>query len=372
MGAEAFVRNLASTFDVTINGDRPWDLQVHDPRFYRRVAAGGSLALGEAYMECWWDCDDLGEFFHRLFLAGAENSDPGRWRLRLMGLTARLRNLQSRQRAPHVAEAHYNRTIEAYRNMSDKWITLSCGYWKDATDLDQAQDHKLDLVCRKIGVKPGDHVLDIGCGFGSFARFAAGRYGCAVTGINLSTEQIQVARELAAGLPVTIVQCDYRETHRYLGERPFDRIVSIGMFEHVGYKNFRAYMEAAHRCLADGGLFLLHTIGSNVSQFYNDPWYDKYIFPNGMLPSIQQIAGAIEGLFVMEDWHNFGPDYALTHQAWYERFDRSWEGSKRDPFYRMWKYFLLSSVGGFKARHKQLWQIVLSKGGVRPRYDRVS
>jgi cyclopropane-fatty-acyl-phospholipid synthase len=372
MDAEKFVRNLASTFGVEINGQRPWDIQVHDARFYRRVLADGSLGLGESYMAGWWDCNDLGDFFYRLFLAGVDARDPARFRLRLMGLMARLRNLQSRQRAPHVAEAHYNKTIAAYRNMSDKWITLSCGYWKDARDLDEAQDRKLDLVCRKIGLARGERVLDIGCGFGSFARFAAERYGCAVTGINLSSEQIRVARELARGLPVEIVQCDYRETHRYRGDRPFDKIVSIGMFEHVGYKNIRPYMEAAHHCLADGGLFLLHTIGSNVSQHYNDPWYDKYIFPNGMLPSIQQIAAAIEGLFVMEDWHNFGPDYARTHQAWYERFDRSWEGPKSDPFYRMWKYFLLSSVGGFKARHKQLWQIVLSKGGVQPRYERVT
>ena len=372
MRTEQSVRNLASMFGVEIDGPQPWDIQVRDPRFYRRVLADGSLGLGESYMAGWWECQDLAEFFYRLFRNGVENRDPARWRLRLMQLAAQLRNLQSQQRASQVAEAHYDQTIAAYRNMSDKWITLSCGYWKNARDLDEAQEHKLDLVCKKIGLAADDRVLDIGCGFGSFARFAAERYGCAVTGINLSTEQIRVARELARGLPVEIVQCDYRETNRYLGDRPFDKIVSIGMFEHVGYKNFRAYMEAAHRCLADGGLFLLHTIGSNVSQTYNDPWYDKYIFPNGMLPSIRQIGGAIEGLFVMEDWHNFGPDYARTHQAWYERFDRSWAGSKHDPFYRMWTYFLLSSVGGFRARHKQLWQIVLSKGGVQPGYARVA
>ena len=372
MSAEGMVRSLAAEAGIEVGGRNPWDMQVHNPRFYRRVASGGSLALGESYMDGWWDCEDLGEFFHRIFQAGVEKRDPGRWRLMVMASAARLRNLQSLGRSPQVAEEHYNTTIAAYRNMSDKWITLSCGYWKDARNLDEAQEAKLDLVCRKIGISKGERVLDIGCGFGSFARFSAEKYGCAVTGINLSTEQIQIARELAADLPVEIVQADYRNTHLYLNGRPFDKIVSIGMFEHVGCRNFRDYFEAAHRCLADGGLFLLHTIGSNVSQFYNDPWYDKYIFPNGMLPSIQQIAEAIEGLFVMEDWHNFGPDYAKTHQAWYDRFDATWHGPKSDPFYRMWKYFLLSSVGGFKARHKQLWQIVLSKGGVRPRYERVT
>jgi cyclopropane-fatty-acyl-phospholipid synthase len=372
VNAEGTVRSLASKIGVEVGGPRPSDIQVHNPRFYGRVVADGSLGLGESYMEGWWDCQDLGEFFHRLFLAGVEERDPGRWRLMVMALMARMRNLQSRRRSPQVVQAHYDTTVAPYRNMSDKWITLSCGYWKDARNLDEAQEAKLELVCRKIGLSNGDRILDIGCGFGSFARFAAERYGCSVTGINLSAEQIRVARELAGHLPVQIVQCDYRNTDQYLGDRPFDKIVSIGMFEHVGYKNFRAYFEVAHRCLADDGLFLLHTIGSNVSQYYNDPWYDKYIFPNGMLPSIRQIGGAIEGLFVMEDWHNFGVDYALTHQAWYERFDATWQGSKSDPFYRMWKYFLLSSVGGFKARHKQLWQIVLSKGGGQPRYERVT
>jgi cyclopropane-fatty-acyl-phospholipid synthase len=370
MGAEETVRDLAAQMDIEISGDDPWDIQVHDDRFYRRVLADGSLGLGESYMEEWWDCEDLAEFFCRLFLNGIEQKVTAG--LLLPSLAARVLNLQSLRRSPQVARAHYDTTVEHYRSMSDPYITLSCGYWKDADDLDEAQEAKLDLVCRKIGISEADRVLDIGCGFGSFARFAAERYGCSVTGINLSAEQVRVARELADGLPVEIVRCDYRETDCYLGDRPFDKVVSIGMFEHVGHKNYRTYMESVHRVLADGGFFLLHTIGSNVSQAFNDPWYDRYIFPNGMLPSARQVSGAIEGLFVMEDWHNFGPDYARTHQAWYERFDRNWSGSKSDPFYRMWKYFLLSSVGGFKARHKQVWQIVLSKGGVRPRYEPVT
>ena len=241
-------------------------------------------------MEGWWDCQDLGEFFHKLFLAGVEERDPGRWRLAAMALMARIRNLQSRQRSSQVAQEHYDTTVAAYRNMSDKWITLSCGYWKDARNLDEAQEAKLDLVCQKIGLSKGERVLDIGCGFGSFARFAAERYGCSVTGINLSAEQIAVCRVLAGGLPVEIVQCDYRDTARSLGDRPFDKIVSIGMFEHVGYKNFRDYFAAAHRCLADRGLFLLHTIGSNVSQVPQRSLVDKYIFRTACCPPSRRLA----------------------------------------------------------------------------------
>jgi len=370
-GPEGAIRRLAAGLGIEIDGQRPFDIQVRDPRFYRRVLADGSLGLGESYMEGWWDCADLTELHRRILSHGT----PARLRrspaLLLAGLQARLFNRQSHHRSPIVAREHYDRTTEAYRCMTDKWITLSCGYWKRATTLDEAQEHKLDLICRKIRLLPTDRVLDIGCGFGSFARFAAERYGCTVVGINVSKEQVEAARELGRGLPIGIHQCDYRETDVFMSDGPFDKVVSAGMFEHVGYKNYRTYMDVAHRSLKEGGLFLLHTIGSNVSNLTNDPWFDKYIFPNGQLPSIRQIGETVEGLFVVEDWHNFGVDYTKTLRAWFERFDANWIGSRTDTFYRMWKYYLLSAAGAFAARDKQLWQIVLSKGGLDSGYQSI-
>jgi len=139
----------------------------------------------------------------------------------------------------------------------------------------------------------------------------------------------------------------------------------------VGWRNYRAYMTTVAEVLAPGGLFLLHTVGSNTSSRMNDPWFDRYIFPNGLLPSIAQIGASIEGLFVMEDWHNFGIDYDKTLLAWNANFDRNWPGSRTDRFYRMWRYYLLAAAGMFRSREKQLWQIVLSKGGTRGGYASV-
>jgi cyclopropane-fatty-acyl-phospholipid synthase len=356
---------------IAINGNAASDMKVHDQRFFERVLAYGSLGLGESYMEGWWDCEDLAQLHYLIARYDIHATWRPPWRLLLQAAKSRLFNLQSRRRSGIVANRHYDITIDLYRRMTDddEWLTLSCGYWKDARTLREAQKAKLDLICKKIALSPSDRVLDIGCGLGSFVRYAAGHYNCHVTGINVSAEQVKVARELCQGLPAVIHHCDYRQTDVFLGDRPFDKVVSAGMFEHVGLKNHRAYMNVVHASLKDGGCFLLHTIGSNVSSFENDLWFDKYIFPNALVPSLKQIVSAAEGVFVVEDCHNFGPDYARTLRSWFENFDNTWTASRDDAFYRMWKYFLLAGEGGFRARQKQLWQMVLSKGGLPEGYQ---
>jgi cyclopropane-fatty-acyl-phospholipid synthase len=268
-----------------------------------------------------------------------------------------------------VGEEHYDMGNELYKAMLDKRLTYTCGYWKNAKNLDEAQEAKLDLVCRKLNLKPGQRILDIGCGWGSFMKFAAEKYGVSCVGVTVSKEQIALGKELCKGLPVEFRLEDYRDVNEQ-----FDHVVSLGMFEHVGYKNYDEFMQVAHRCLKDGGLFLLHTFGNPVSEKAPDPWFHKYIFPNGMAPSIAQIGTAIEGKFIMEDWHNFGFDYSLTLKAWYDNFEAAWPSLKHlynDRFYRMWRYYLLSLSGNFGARGFQLWQIVLSKEGVKGGYTSV-
>lgn len=370
--ARELVTALAAQAGVTINGAGTCDLLVRDERFFERVARDGSLGLGESYMDGWWDTPDLAGLHHRIARArlGKAHESVG-WRLLARVLRARLLNLQSHRRAPIVAEQHYNQTERAYRCMTDSWITLSCGYWAHAGDLQSAQEAKLDLVCRKLGLGPGQHVLDVGCGFGAFARFAASRYGCRVTGINISRRQLEVARELAAGLPVDFVLCDYRDLPRQFPAGTFDRAASMGMFEHVGYRNFRVYMAIIGSMLKPDGLFLLHTVGSDVTVERNDPWFDRYIFMNGMLPSIAQLGSSFEELFTMEDWHNFGSDYSRTLLAWYEQFDARWPEPRDSSFYRMWKYYLLCSAGQFSSRRLQLWQLVLARQGVPGGYATV-
>jgi cyclopropane-fatty-acyl-phospholipid synthase len=246
--------------------------------------------------------------------------------------------------------------------MLDRRMIYSCGYWKDASTLDEAQEAKLDLACRKLGLEPGMRLLDIGCGWGGMAKFAAERYGVSVVGITVSREQAEYARKLCAGLPIEIQVEDY---HAHQGE--YDRIVSIGMFEHVGHRNYHTYFRTARRLLKPDGLFLLHTIGGNVSLTRTDPWIEKYIFPNGMIPSPRQITHAIERMFVIEDWHNFGADYDTTLMAWLANFERAWPQLKAtydERFHRMWRYYLMISAATFRTRSDQLFQLLLSPTGI--------
>ena len=354
---------------IEINGDKPWDIQVHDDRVYQRVLAEGSLGLGESYMDRWWDCEKLDEFFYRVLkgnLAEKVKSRGVLWNV----LKAGLINMQNKLRAFEVGERHYDIGNELFEHMLDRRMVYTCGYWRDADNLDDAQESKLELTCRKIGLKPEMKVLDIGCGWGSFAKYAAENYGVEVVGITISKEQVELGNELCRGLPVEIRLQDYRD----LKDERFDAIVSLGMFEHVGPKNYRTYMQKVSDCLKDNGLFLLHTIGSNVSNKIGDRWIDKYIFPNEVLPSARQITNASEKLFVLEDWHSFGADYDKTLIAWHDNFEKNWDKIKEsysERFKRMWDYYLLSCAGGFRAREHQLWQIVFSKNGVEGGYESV-
>jgi len=367
--AREFCEGLLKKADVMIGGTRPQDITVHDERLFNRVIRYGSVGLGEAYMDGWWDANQLDEFFNRVLTAHLNRDISVNLASFFTVAKAFFFNLQSSKRAFKVGEEHYDLGNDLYEAMLDKRMVYTCGYWKDAMTLDEAQEAKLDLVCKKIGLKAGDRILDIGCGWGSFAKYAAEKYGASVVGITISVEQAALARKRCAGLLVEIRVQDYREMHEQ-----FDHIVSLGMFEHVGYKNYRTYFEMANRCLKDRGLFLLHTIGYPSSQVIGEPWMEKYIFPGGMLPSVTQIGKATEGFFLVEDWHNFGTDYDKTLMEWFKNFDTAWHKLREkygDRFYRMWKYYLLCCAGSFRARDMQLWQIVLSKNGVPSGYTSV-
>lgn len=360
------IESMLDGTGIVIDGSEPWDIRVNDGRFFARVLSEGSLGLGESYMDGWWDCGRIDELVARILRQGIHTRLKPNLSLIKDAVHARLLNRQSKRRAFRIGEAHYDIGNDLYRAMLDRRMVYTCGYWKDARTLDEAQEAKLDLVCRKIGLKAGQRVLDIGCGWGSFAKFAAERYGAHVVGITVSKEQMKLGQELCEGLPVELRLQDYRDVNE-----PFDHIVSLGMAEHVGYKNYRRYFEVVRRCLKDDGLFLLHTIGFSVSGTGVDPWIDRYIFPDSMLPSAKQLAKAAEGLFVLEDWHSFGPDYDKTLMAWNANFEAHWDVLKDrydERFHRMWGYYLLSCAGAFRARLNQLWQIVYSKNGLAETY----
>lgn len=346
--------------NITINGQAPGDIQVKNPDFFKRVLQEGSLGLGESYMDGWWECDRLDIFFTRVLSAGLESKLPRHFKDILRVLAARLTNLQTPKRAWIVGKEHYDLGNDLFTQMLDPFMQYSCGYWQEATTLEQAQQDKLKMICEKLQLAPGMRLLDIGCGWGGLAEFAARNYGVSVTGVTISAEQQKLAQARCEGLNVTILLEDYRALHDQ-----FDRIVSVGMFEHVGPKNYATYFAVADRNLKPDGIFLLHTIGSNRTDNNVDPWINKYIFPNGCLPSVRQIANHSEPYFVMEDWHNFGADYDTTLMAWDQRFKASWHelsAHYSDRFKRMFTYYLNACAGAFRARDIQLWQVVFTRG----------
>lgn len=360
---------LLNQAGIEPGGHAPWDIQLNAFNVPERVFADANLGLGESYMDGDWNVEQLDEFFYRLLRAQLpEKIQPTR--MLLHALKVRLFNRQTAKRAWIVGKQHYDLGNDFYTAMLDKRLTYTCGYWKDATNLEQAQAAKLDLICRKLQLEPGMKVLDIGCGWGSFMSYAAEHYGVKCIGLTISKEQADWVNTVYSHLPIYARLQDYREI-----TEPFDAIVSVGMFEHVGQKNYKNFMQVAHRCLNDDGLFLLHTIGKNFRTGYTDPWIDKYIFPNGELPALSQISDAAESFFVVEDLHNFGADYDKTLMAWHANFEISWPdfAEQLGPrFYRMWRYYLLSCAGAFRARDLQLWQWVFSKHGVANGYQRIS
>ncbi len=359
--AETTVRDLLALAGVEVNGKHPWDVQVHNPALYSRVLSESSLGLGEAYMDGWWDCEAIDQLVYRVLMADINQKVKGDWRLAWRVLRGRILNDQTKARALEVGKEVYDLGNDLYCAFLDKRLNYTCGYWKTATTLDEAQEAKLELVCRKIGLKPGMTVLEFGCGWGSFAKYAAEKYAAHVTGVTISQEQLAFAQEVCRGLPVELRFQDYRDV-----EGQYDAIISIGMMEHVGYKNYRTYMQVVDRCLKENGVGLIHVIGNNQTTTTGEPWANKYIFPNGMLPSIAQIGAAFEPNFVMEDWHNFGPHYDKTLMAWYAKFEQAWPGLKEkygERFRRMWRFYLLNSAGAFRARGQQLWQIVFTRKG---------
>ncbi len=362
------VSELFTLADVRFNGTRPWDIQVHDDQAYRQILYSGSLGLGDAYMDGLWDAEQLDQTMEHLLTAELDKRIIGLAKLKFLleAFRHRFFNLQTFSRAFEVAERHYDIGNDVFEAMLDSSMSYSCAYWARADNLEQAQYDKLDMICRKLELKPGERLLEIGCGWGGLAKHAATHYGVEVLGVTVSVEQKKYAEMRCQGLPVDIRLLDYR-----LLQGCFDKIASVGMFEHVGPKNHAVYFQKAFDVLKDDGLFLLHTIGNYLTSSHTDPWIDRYIFPNGKVPSAVEITAALEDRFIVEDWHSFGQDYDRTLMAWWYNFDQAWPvlSKKYDErFYRMWKYYLMCCAGYFRSRQGQLWQLVLSKRSRRDTY----
>jgi len=344
---------------ITLDGKNPWDPKIHNSKLYSRVLTQGSLGLGEAYMQGWWDCEKVDELICKAMSSNIEEEIKSKSDFLKSWLLPKFINLQSKKRSFQVGEQHYNVGNKLYKYMLDDTMSYSCGYWKDATTLYEAQIAKLDIICKKLQLKPNESVLEIGCGWGSFAVYASKNYNVKVDGVTISSEQKKYIDENFKDLPIDVKLMDYRNI-----DKKYDKVVSIGMFEHVGEKNYKEYFKTAYKNMEDDGIFVLHTIGNDSPQKGTDPWINKYIFPNGQIPSLSQISKACEKYFVIEDVHNFGMDYDKTLMAWFENFDNSWDKIKDNyskEFYRMWSYYLKICAGAFRSRRLQLFQIVLRK-----------
>ena len=373
--AERVIRELLTAAGVEVGGVGPRDLRVHDRRFYDRVLSQGALGLGESYLDGWWDCDHIDQLVSRVLEDDVISKVARGWRTTATWLVAQVMNLQTIARSPQVAHVHYDLGNDFFAEMLGRTMMYSCAYWPAAGNLDDAQDAKLDLICRKLSIGPDDHILDIGCGWGGFARWAAVT-GARVTGVTVSAPQAAFARALCADLPVEIEVLDYRSP-ALRSRGPFTKIVSLGMFEHVGNKNYTTFMQTARDLLVPDGMMLLQTIGRSGWAEPYDAFSDRYLFPNSMLPSMAEISDAASRRFVIEDWHAFGGDYDPTLMAWHANYTRAAAANhpsvpKSERFRRMWHYYLLTYAGSFRARVRmQLWQVVLSKRGTRPGYRSV-
>jgi len=369
--AGQLVSTIFEQADIEINGTRPCDIKVRDDRFFDRVLKDGTLGFGESYMLGWWDCDDLEELCTRAIRGGIENKIKPSLRALIEVAFSIVLNLQNKSRARVVAKKHYDLGNDFFGAMLDPAMQYSCAYFNGTTDLATAQQLKMELICKKLALQPGMRLLDIGCGWGGLAKYAAENHGCEVVGVTISEEQKKYADAHCGNLPVEIRLQDYREV-----DGDFDAIASVGMLEHVGPKNYRRYMQTARRCLKPGGLFLCHTITGNETGKTCDRFISRYIFANSAIPAPAQVLQAAEGLFVNEDMHNLGPYYVPTLRAWEAGFMRSREEFRQrygNEFVRMWRLYLLSSSAAFRARSLQVFQFLFSADGITtPRPLRIS
>jgi len=357
--AQHVLSDLLAIADIQVDGGRPWDIQVHDARFFVRVLASGTLGFGESYMDGWWDCDALDEMCCRAIRARLDERFAFRLPNLWVVLTAFFVNQQTIHQSRKVGRVHYDLSNDFFEAMLDPNMQYSCALFDEDDDLAAAQLRKLEWICQRLRLRPGLRLLDIGCGWGGLARYAARHYGCQVVGVTISQEQFQYAQRWCRGLDIEIQLRDYREI---AGE--FDRVVSIGMVEHVGHKNYRTYMRAAGRLLNDDGLFLCQGICGNSSRVNVDPWIERYIFPNSMVPSAAQLTRAAEHALILEDLKNIGPNYDRTLLAWEENFRHNWPrfaDRYGERFQRMWRFYLLSCAGAFRARSLQVFSMLFSK-----------
>jgi cyclopropane-fatty-acyl-phospholipid synthase len=360
--SQRVIESILEPQDIHINGNRPWDMVVRDERVFRDIVTRGSLGLGNAYTQGWWDSPALDEWMYRVSQSPALRSARTLTHIipnALATASEFLYNTQSLPRSQHVLKKHYELNLPLFANMLDPLMQYSCAHFGNTKTLPEAQVEKLDLIARKLEISERDTLLDIGSGWGGLAKYFSENKGCSVTGINISQKQIQFSEKFAPSQKVSFQNRDYRQI-----EGIFDKVVSVGMFEHVGPQNYRAFMKSAHKALRPGGLLLIQSITKSTSDKICDPWIKRNIFPNSHIPSLAQVSAAAEDLFVLESVQNIGEHYDKTLMCWHKNFTKNWEKispSFDSAFQRKWTYYLLTCAGVFRARELGCCQVLFRK-----------
>jgi cyclopropane-fatty-acyl-phospholipid synthase len=373
----ALARLQGGTLEVVLPDGRsrsfgsgaPVRLDIRDRAFFRRLATRGKLGLGESYTAEEWESDDLVALFELLLRnADAVSEHHARVR-RLLELRPRLNRRNGLVRARRNIAYHYDLGNDLFRLMLDETMTYSCAVFErpDMT-LAEAQRAKYERLCRKLELEAGDHVLEIGCGWGGFAHYAATTYGCRVTGLTISHEQAVVARERNAGLPVEILEQDYRTVG---GE--YTKVVSIEMLEAIGEDQYGTYFATIDRVLARGGRAAVQTIlvpEQRWDRYRKTPdWIERYIFPGCLIPSLASLtdAAAKHSQLAVYEVDEIGPHYAETLRRWrasfHERIDEVRALGYDRRFERTWDFYLAFCEAGFRTRALRDVHLLLQRAG---------
>ena len=342
-------------------------LTIHDDAFFRRIATRGKLGVGESYTAGEWDSDDLVVLFELLLRNAATAADRhAGWR-RLLETRPRLDRRNGLLRSRRNIAYHYDLGNELFRLMLDETMTYSCAVFeRDGESLADAQRRKYGQICERLRLGPGDRVLEIGCGWGGFARFAATEYGCSVTGLTISAEQAALARERTAGLDVRILEEDYR---RHVGS--YTKVASIEMLEAIGERQFGTYFETIDRLLEPGGLACVQTIlipDDRWERYRRSPdWIERYVFPGCLIPSLTALTRAMtsNSRLMVHEVDEIGYHYAETLRRWRASFHAHIVEARAlgydERFERTWDFYLAFCEAAFRTRALRDVQLTLTR-----------
>jgi cyclopropane-fatty-acyl-phospholipid synthase len=376
--AEKGLKLLLAGADIEVGRSPSAEIIVHDDSFYRDVLTTGSLGLGDSYIDGKWDCEKIDELIYKILTLGIHQKLAPVYNI-AGEIKRRALNLQSRERAKQVIEEHYDLPSEFYASFLDPYFQYTCARFEGTADLDKAQEIKMGNICKKLGLKAGDKVMDIGGGWGGLAHFMASNCGVEPTVVTLSKTQAEHIKR-TRGDEIKVQLCDYRDIPDELNGR-FDAVTAVGILEHIGHQNYADFMGAVDRVLKPSGKLLIHTLYTPQSRPVSNAWLHKHIFPNGELAPREMIEENLSSDFEPADGPNgeksteepafedITPNYFPTLHTWKDRLTESQKAGKinlSEREFRKWIYYFMSCAGAIKAGHMRVGQFLYGKKAKTP------